>query len=128
MTGAAYPDRPLVTEQTVKWAWELAWGARLPAGEPVRLTGRAWSGSAPIAKVEINVAAGTAWTRARLEGPRGAGPWTRFRHEQPTLAEGPLQLWVRATDTDGRTQPATEPFNTNGYLFGAVVRHPVVVA
>ena len=128
MTGTAYPDRPLVTEQTVKSAWELAWGARLPAGEPVRLTGRAWSGTAPIAKVEVSVDEGVTWTPARLEGPRGPGTWTRFRHEQPALAEGPLQLWARATDTDGRTQPATVPFNTNGYLFGAVVRHPVVLA
>jgi DMSO/TMAO reductase YedYZ molybdopterin-dependent catalytic subunit len=128
MTGTAYPDRPLVTEQTVKSAWELARGARLPAGEPLRLTGRAWSGTAPIAKVEVSVDEGITWTPARLTGQRGPGTWTRFRHEQPALAEGPLQLCARATDTDGRTQPATVPFNTNGYLFGAVVRHPVVLA
>jgi DMSO/TMAO reductase YedYZ molybdopterin-dependent catalytic subunit len=128
MTGAAYPDRPLVTEQTVKSAWELGWGARLPAGEPLRLTGRAWSGAAPIATVEVSVDQGVNWTPARLEGPRGSGTWTRFRHEQAPLPEGPAQLWARATDTDGRTQPATVPFNTNGYLFGAVVRHPVQVA
>ena len=92
MTGAAYPDRPLVTEQTVKSVWELAWGARLSAREPVRLTGRAWSGSAPVAKVEVSADQGTTWTPARLEGPRGAGTWTRFRPEQSPLTEGPQQL------------------------------------
>jgi len=103
MAGTAYPDRPLVTAQTVKSAWELAWGARLPAGEPVTLTGRAWSGTAPIAKVDVSLDEGVTWTPARLEGPRDGGTWTRFRHEQPALAEGPVQLWARATDTDGRT-------------------------
>ena len=88
------------------------------------LTGRAWSGTAPIAKVDVSLDEGVTWTPARLEGLRDGG--TRFRHEQPALAEGPVQLWARATDTDGRTQPATVPFNTNGDLFGAVVRHPVV--
>jgi hypothetical protein len=33
---------------------------------------------------------------------------------------------ARATDRNGRTQPATVPFNQLGYLFWAVVRHPVI--
>jgi hypothetical protein len=37
-------------------------------------------------------------------------------------------LQARATDWAGRTQPATVPFNTPGYLFWAVVKHPVTVA
>jgi hypothetical protein len=35
---------------------------------------------------------------------------------------------ARATDSAGRTQPLTVPFNNGGYLFGAVVQHPVTVA
>ena len=35
---------------------------------------------------------------------------------------------MRATDDRGNTQPETVPFNANGYLFGAVVRHPLTVA
>jgi hypothetical protein len=34
---------------------------------------------------------------------------------------------LRATDTAGRTQPDIVPFNTGGYLFGAVGKHPVLV-
>jgi hypothetical protein len=37
-------------------------------------------------------------------------------------------LEARATDSQGRTQPTTVPFNTLGYLFPAVVNHPVTVA
>jgi hypothetical protein len=34
---------------------------------------------------------------------------------------------ARATDVRGAVQPAEAPYNTLGYLFGAVVRHPVTV-
>jgi hypothetical protein len=41
---------------------------------------------------------------------------------------GSYQLRARATDQTGQRQPETVPFNKNGYLFWAVVRHPVQVA
>jgi hypothetical protein len=41
---------------------------------------------------------------------------------------GSYQLRARATDGTGQKQPETVPFNKNGYLFWAVVRHPVTVA
>ena len=41
---------------------------------------------------------------------------------------GSYALQARATDWAGRTQPATVPFNTLGYLFWATVKHPVTVA
>lgn len=44
------------------------------------------------------------------------------------LASGgarPRSLLARATDTTGRTQPEATVHNTQGYLFDAVVRHPV---
>lgn len=34
---------------------------------------------------------------------------------------------ARATDAEGRTQPLEVPHNDGGYLFWAVVRHPVTV-
>ena len=128
MAGAAYPDRPLLSAQTVKSAWELARGEALPAGEPVTLTGRAWSGTSAVDSVEVSADQGATWAPAQLHGPRGPGTWTVFRHRFGPLEPGPAQLWARATDADGRTQPMTVPFNSNGYLFGAVVRHPVTVA
>ena len=47
MTGGDFPaDSPPLDVNPVRSAWELAWDATLPA-EPVRLTGRSWSGAAP---------------------------------------------------------------------------------
>jgi hypothetical protein len=35
---------------------------------------------------------------------------------------------VKATDSAGNIQPETVPFNEQGYVYGAVVAHPVTVA
>lgn len=117
----------ILTTQTVKSAWELARNALLPAGQRVRLTGRAWSGTSAIERVDVTTDQGATWRQAKLDDRNDAGTWVQFRHDLEPQPPGPLELWSRATDTSGRTQPATTPFNPGGYLFDAIVKHPVVV-
>ncbi|GAA4444810.1 hypothetical protein GCM10023170_022710 [Phytohabitans houttuyneae] len=121
--GPAYPtDGELVSRQTVKSAFELPWEASLAAGRQV-LRGRSWSGNGRIRRVEVSTD-GRTWRPAR---PIGHGPvWQRWElpwHPAP----GAYTLRARATDVTGVTQPETVPHNTLGYLFGAIVRHPVTV-
>jgi DMSO/TMAO reductase YedYZ molybdopterin-dependent catalytic subunit len=127
LTGEAYPNKPVLTTQTVKTAWELARGAVLPANTPVTLTGRAWSGTSAIRRVDVSIDQGRTWTPARLNERNASGAWVKFRYRFPSRPSGDVELWARATDARRRTQPLTVPFNDNGYLFGAIVRHPVVV-
>jgi DMSO/TMAO reductase YedYZ molybdopterin-dependent catalytic subunit len=56
-------------------------------------------------------------TKSAFELPPGA----------TVIAGRTHHLRARATDRSGAVQPAVAPFNTQGYLFGAVVRHPVTV-
>ncbi|MFF4838050.1 sulfite oxidase [Streptomyces sp. NPDC001315] len=127
--GAAHPEdggAPL-TRQTVKSAWELAWDASLDAGAEHRLTGRSWSGAGGIVRVDVSTDGGTTWRRARLhDAPQRAG-WVRWSTDWRPPATGSYTLLARATDSAGRTQPDTTVVNTQGYLFDAVVRHPVHV-
>jgi DMSO/TMAO reductase YedYZ molybdopterin-dependent catalytic subunit len=128
MLGDAYPaDSPPISTQVVKSAWELPWNATLPYRTRVPLTGRAWSGTSAISRVDVSIDQGRTWTAAKLDRLRNAGSWTRFTYSLPPLPSGSYQLWARATDRAGRVQPPTVPFNTNGYLFEAIVRHPVTV-
>jgi DMSO/TMAO reductase YedYZ molybdopterin-dependent catalytic subunit len=128
LSGGDYPaGLPPIETQLVKTAFELARGAELPAGRRVNLEGRAWSGTSPIRHVDVSVDRGATWERAHLHGRNAAGTWVRWKLHLPAQTPGAYELWARATDEDGRTQPATTPYNENGYLFGAVVRHPVVV-
>ena len=128
LTGGDYPaDSPPITTQVVKSAFELARGANFPAGRHVPLAGRSWSGTSAIRRVEVSIDQGATWQHARLRGPNAPGAWARWHVHLPAQRPGAHELWARATDKDGRAQPPTTPFNENGYLFGAVVRHPVVV-
>jgi DMSO/TMAO reductase YedYZ molybdopterin-dependent catalytic subunit len=126
------PDHPAegsapLTKQVVKSAFELARGARVPIGTTTRLTGRSWSGNGHIERVEVSTDGGATWRRADLFGPKVDTGWRRWRlHWRPTTP-GDHTLLARATDETGAGQPDVAPYNTLGYLFGAVVRHPVTV-
>jgi DMSO/TMAO reductase YedYZ molybdopterin-dependent catalytic subunit len=128
LIGPAYPaDSPPLTTQVVKSAWELTRGAALPYKERVELTGRAWSGTSGISRVDVSIDHGATWNPAKLLNRSQAGNWSRFKYSFPPQPSGSYELWARATDSAGNTQPATVPFNNLGYLFGAIVRHPVVI-
>ncbi|MBQ0852447.1 sulfite oxidase [Streptomyces sp. BH-SS-21] len=125
--GDAYPaggSAPL-TRQTLKSAFELPWNASLEAAAEHRLTGRSWSGAGAVARVEVSTDGGSSWRRARLHDAPRRADWVRWSADWRPAAPGTYTLLARATDTTGRTQPETTVHNTQGYLFDAVVRHPV---
>jgi DMSO/TMAO reductase YedYZ molybdopterin-dependent catalytic subunit len=113
-----------LAEQPVKSAFELGWDASVPRG--ATLHGRSWSGHGAIRRVEVSADGGTSWRRARLRGPNRPRAWVRW--EIDASPPGRRELLARATDRTGTVQPATVPFNENGYQFWAVVRHPVQIS
>ena len=126
MTGGDYPtDSPPLTTLPVKSAFELAIGARLPARRPTVLHGRSWSGTARIRGVEVSADGGRHWTLARLLPPESPAAWTRWELAWTPPSPGVYELRARATDSAGVTQPDSVPYNSAGYHFWAVVRHPV---
>ncbi|GAA1357308.1 sulfite oxidase [Streptomyces beijiangensis] len=127
--GSGYPaegSAPL-TRQTIKSAFELAQGAVLTAGETHELTGRSWSGKAPVRRVEVSTDGGARWRRVQLRDAPRRDSWVRWSVPWRPREAGSVQLLARATDAAGNTQPERAVPNTQGYLFDAVVRHPVTV-
>ncbi|MFF4147699.1 sulfite oxidase [Streptomyces sp. NPDC001698] len=127
--GPAYPEEgsaPL-SRQVVRSAFELASGARFTVGKGQVLHGRSWSGAGAIARVDVSTDGGASWRPARLHDRPRAGTWTRWSLTWKPDTVGDTHLLARATDTAGRTQPDTAVANTQGFLFDAVVRHPVTV-
>jgi DMSO/TMAO reductase YedYZ molybdopterin-dependent catalytic subunit len=99
----------------------------VPLG-PCPLAGRAWSGQAPIAGVEVSVDGGGTWAEAVLEGPElGRWAWQRFTFDWTPAAPGPYVLCARARDEAGNVQPTEPPWNVGGYANNAVQRIPVTV-
>ncbi|MFF0398694.1 sulfite oxidase [Streptomyces sp. NPDC005248] len=127
--GPAYPPEgsaPL-TRQTLKSAFELAPGVSVPVHRRQVLTGRSWSGGAPVRTVEVSTDGGARWRHARLRDEPRSGSWVRWSADWLPKERGPAVLLARATDRTGRTQPDVAVHNTQGYLFDAVVRHGVHV-
>ncbi|MCX5605550.1 sulfite oxidase [Streptomyces phaeochromogenes] len=98
---------------------------------PLRLEGRAWSGHAPVTKVEVSTDDGGSWREAELDPPDGrAGHAWSWRHWEAlwTAAPGTHVLTARATDAAGNTQPVTQPWNRGGFGNNLVQRIPVLCA
>ena len=90
----------------------------------VAIAGRAWSGMAPIARVEVSVDG--AWSEATLGAPLGPyawRPWTFAWEATP----GEHVLGCRAFDEAGNAQPLEQPWNLQGMGNNLVQRVPVVV-
>ncbi|MUN41786.1 molybdopterin-dependent oxidoreductase [Actinomadura sp. NEAU-AAG5] len=118
-----------LTRMNVKAAFELPWEATLRAGRVHVLRGRSWSGNGRVRRTEVSVDGGRTWRRARLHDAHASpSGWVRWEFPWRPHAPGRYELMARATDVTGTSQPPIAPFNTFGYLFGAVVRHPVTLA
>jgi DMSO/TMAO reductase YedYZ molybdopterin-dependent catalytic subunit len=90
------------------------------------LTGRAWSGLAPVAAVEVSTDGGGSWAPARLGEQPSPWAWAGWTFEWEATPGG-HELCSRATDAAGNTQPLETPWNTGGYANNAVQRVPVTV-
>jgi DMSO/TMAO reductase YedYZ molybdopterin-dependent catalytic subunit len=84
------------------------------SGGDLTVSGVAWSGAAPIARVEVSVAGG-AWQEARLIGESSTHGWQRWEHLAQVSRPGETTIRARATDLAGHTQPARPEWNRRGY-------------
>ena len=93
---------------------------------PCRLEGRAWSGWAPVERVEVSTDGGATWHDARLGEPVGERAWRGWSYEWDALP-GSHVISSRATDAAGNEQPSEHPWNLKGYANNEVERIPVTV-
>jgi DMSO/TMAO reductase YedYZ molybdopterin-dependent catalytic subunit len=91
---------------------------------PVTLRGRAWSGRAPIARVEVAVDG--AWSDAELDEPAGPWAWQGWSLSW-SATPGEHLLACRATDTAGHGQPPGRPWNLQGMANNLIQEVRVIV-
>jgi DMSO/TMAO reductase YedYZ molybdopterin-dependent catalytic subunit len=103
-------------------------GEQLLAGEATTVRGTAWSGEAPVRRVEVSADGGATWRDAHLgaaASPYAAVPWSIAW----TPAEaGRHVLLARASDEAGNAQPMEHVWNELGYGNNAVHRLEVEVS
>jgi DMSO/TMAO reductase YedYZ molybdopterin-dependent catalytic subunit len=74
-------------------------------GNRFRIFGVAYGDGTPLDRVEVSVDGG-AWQRATLDRRGDDFAWSFFTLEIPALPAGDHTIVARATDAEGRTQPA----------------------
>jgi len=103
---------PVTLQRVRALITEPAPNQEVRAGE-LAIRGVAWSGAAPIARVEVSL--GRSWQEARLVSERKRYSWQWWELITRVKNPGSVTLRARATDLAGRTQPAIAEWNHLGY-------------
>ena len=92
-------------------------GTRLPGGtREVQVRGHAWAGDLAVQEVWVTVDFGQSWQKAELTAPANRYAWQRWRASLQLPSEGYYEIWARAVDSEGRSQPFAAPnWNPGGY-------------
>jgi sulfite oxidase len=94
-------------------------GADIKKGR-VAVHGVAWAGEADVSKVEISTDGGTSWYPARLGHDQARYAWRLWSYDWKPGKPGDFTILSRATDSQGRVQPAEAIWNPSGYLNNAI--------
>lgn len=89
--------------------------------------GRAWSGMAPVTRVEFSADGGASWAAVTLGDPASPYAWHGWTHSWDATEPGECELCVRATDAAGNSQPDSQNWNLEGVQNNAVQRVRVIV-
>ncbi|MEP5614237.1 MAG: sulfite oxidase [Cyclobacteriaceae bacterium] len=103
-------------------------GAILKEGEKLNVRGHAWAGELEVANVEYSIDFGSTWQRAKLNQPANRLAWQHFSASILLPNKGYYEVWARATDSKGVSQPMVLPgWNPKGYLNNACHRIAIKV-
>ena len=98
-------------------------GTRHTAAQPLRLHGHAWAGDYLVSRLDISIDFGQTWQQADLAAPANRLAWQNWDAEVEFPKSGYYEVWARATDEQGRSQPMVLPgWNPKGYLNNAAHR------
>ncbi len=143
MTGTSYrvPNRPvepgekvdkkdfdIIERMPVKSLITSPETGAVTANKSIEVRGHAWSGDRDISKVELSIDFGATWITANLDGPVNPGAWQNWRARVAFPMAGYYEVWARATDSTGETQPFAIAWNPKGYLNNSMHRVAVRVS
>ncbi len=88
----------------------------------VEAGGHAWAGDGAVARVDVSIDFGATWRQAQLDPPRNPYAWQHWRAALSFPEAGYYEVWARATDDRGVSQPFAIAWNPKGYLNNAMHR------
>ncbi|HEX9852075.1 MAG TPA: sulfite oxidase [Woeseiaceae bacterium] len=95
---------------------------------PLPIRGHAWAGDLRVAEVHTSIDFGATWQKAKLERPANRLAWQHWSAAVKFPQEGYYEIWARAVDAAGKSQPMVLPgWNPQGYQNNACHRIAVAV-
>lgn len=103
-------------------------GAMLSNGKKLTIRGHAWAGEYEVSKMEYSIDFGSTWNTCPIRKPVNRLAWQHFTAEVSFPQPGYYEVWARATDSRGVSQPMLVPgWNPKGYLNNACHRIAVKI-
>ena len=104
-------------------------GAMIKKDKTLSIRGHAWAGDFEVSKMEYSIDFGATWERCTLDKPANRLAWQHFSADIKFPKTGYYEVWARATDSNGVSQPMVVPgWNPKGYLNNACHRIAVKVS
>lgn len=104
-------------------------GAIIKKGKSLTIRGHAWAGELLVEKMEYSIDFGSTWKTCSLEKPSNRLAWQHFNASLNFSDEGYYEVWARAVDSQGNSQPMVLPgWNPKGYLNNACHRIAIKVS
>jgi DMSO/TMAO reductase YedYZ molybdopterin-dependent catalytic subunit len=117
-----FPVRVPITERQVKASIARPVTHEvISAGAPYVISGAAWSGDAPVQKVEVSTDGGTEWSPAEFQDSPRPYAWRRWSYRWSRGRKGRAVLMARATDAAGRVQPMQRDPDRDNYMVSHVL-------
>ncbi len=130
--GSEVPDEDMVIIESMPVKSLVTFpqsGITHDLGKNMVCRGHAWAGDIEVGAVDVSIDFGATWRKAELNKPVNRLAWQRWNAEVTFPKAGYYEVWARATDSKGRSQPMIVPgWNPKGYLNNACHRIAVQVA
>ena len=98
-------------------------GITHPQADAFSVRGHAWAGDLTVEAVFVSIDFGATWQQAALTRPANPIAWQHWYAELRFPMKGYFEVWARAVDSQGRSQPMVLPaWNPRGYLNNACHR------
>ncbi|MFT5128091.1 MAG: DMSO/TMAO reductase YedYZ molybdopterin-dependent catalytic subunit, partial [Rhodothermales bacterium] len=92
-------------------------GIQHSLGERLFVRGHAWAGDLAVKTTYVSIDFGATWQEASLQAPPNRLAWQRFTATLEFPEIGYYEVWARAVDSNGKSQPMVLPgWNPKGYL------------
>jgi sulfite oxidase len=103
-------------------------GAILKKEQVLSIRGHAWAGEFEVSKMDYSIDFGGTWKTCKIEKPANRLAWQHFSADIQFSKPGYYEVWAKATDSEGKSQPMLVPgWNPKGYLNNACHRIAVKI-